>query len=177
MKRWDETLRRLPAGPCSAAEVGVWQGRMSIQLLAGHAQLRLLLVDLWAPGTDNPSWLQSGSVMAQRPAAVVEAAYQGILALAGQHAPRITVLRQASAAAAGEVADASLDLVFIDADHSQQAVLADIVAWRPKVKKNGWLGGHDYASLRFPGVKSAVHQVFEARLVETGTDKTWWVRQ
>jgi hypothetical protein len=42
------------------------------------------------------------------------------------------------------------DAVFIDADHSYQAVRADILAWRPLIKPGGVLCGHDYdnASVR-----------------------------
>lgn len=39
--------------------------------------------------------------------------------------------------------NASAALVFIDADHSFDAVCRDIDAWRPKVKPGGWLAGHD----------------------------------
>lgn len=40
--------------------------------------------------------------------------------------------------------DNSLDMVFIDADHSYDAVKVDITAWYPKVKVGGYLCGHDY---------------------------------
>lgn len=176
MKRWDETLLRLPVGPCSAVEVGVWRGQMAERLLAGNPGLTLYMVDLWAPGTDNESWRASGSKMAQEPRSVVEAAYAGVVALAERFAPRAHVLREASASAAAHFSDGSFDLVFIDADHSQQAVLADITAWRPKVKAGGWIGGHDYGSRRFPGVESAVHMVFSRASVERGANGTWWAR-
>ena len=41
-------------------------------------------------------------------------------------------------------ANASLDFVFIDADHSQASVQADIHAWRPKLRPGGILAGHDW---------------------------------
>lgn len=52
--------------------------------------------------------------------------------------------------------DKSLDFVFIDAGHSYKEVKEDIEAWLPKVKYGGWLAGHDYNSVSFPGVKKAV---------------------
>lgn len=176
LKRWDEVLRRLPPGRCKVAEIGVWKGRMSEQLLSRNPQMKLVLVDLWAPGTSNPSWLQSGSKMAAEPPAVHEDAYRGVLALAERFAPRVSVVRQASSSAAAVFCDGDFDLVFIDADHGQLAVLADITAWRPRVKAGGWIGGHDYGSARFPGVKDAVHQVFPRDQVEVGANCTWWVR-
>lgn len=53
--------------------------------------------------------------------------------------------------------DASCDVVWIDADHSYEAVKADIAAWLPKVKVGGYLGGDDWA---FRGVRAAVSETF-----------------
>lgn len=63
-----------------------------------------------------------------------------------------------SVKAAKFVPDGSCHMVFIDADHTRDAVLADLRAWLPKVMKNGWICGHDY--FIFPGVRQAVHEVF-----------------
>lgn len=149
---------------------------MSEQLLALCPRLTLFLVDLWLPGTSNTSWLRSGSKMATQPRDVVDAALARVEGLATRYAPRARIIRGASAMVAGILEDASLDLVFIDADHSQLAVAADIQAWRPKVRAGGWIGGHDYGSPRFPGVKSAVLQSFRPEQVEEGRNSTWWVR-
>lgn len=46
-------------------------------------------------------------------------------------------------AAAGEYEDASLDLVFLDDDHTTDHVLAECRAWWPKVKPGGAMAGHD----------------------------------
>jgi len=55
--------------------------------------------------------------------------------------------------------DSTFDFVFIDADHSQEAVADDIACWKSKVRAGGWLGGHDY-SPKFPGVVKAVDAAF-----------------
>lgn len=49
-----------------------------------------------------------------------------------------------------------LDFVFIDADHSYEAVKKDIEAWYLKVKKGGIFAGHDYRAS--PDVKKAVDE-------------------
>lgn len=41
----------------------------------------------------------------------------------------------------------SLDFVYIDANHAYDFVVQDIELWFPKVKKGGYLWGHDYISL------------------------------
>jgi 23S rRNA U2552 (ribose-2'-O)-methylase RlmE/FtsJ len=51
------------------------------------------------------------------------------------------------------------DFVFVDADHSKGAVLADILTWGPQVKAGGILAFHDYGNSHFrwcAGVKAAV---------------------
>lgn len=53
--------------------------------------------------------------------------------------------------------DNSLDLVFLDGDHTYKSVVQDIVAWFPKIKENGILAGHDYDDF-WPGVKQGVNE-------------------
>jgi len=60
-----------------------------------------------------------------------------------------------STEAATEYEDHSLDFVWIDGDHSYEAVVQDITAWLPKVKPGGWMGGHDYNHPQHEGVKQA----------------------
>jgi hypothetical protein len=69
--------------------------------------------------------------------------------------------------------DDSLDFVFIDADHSYEAVSRDIDAWKPKVKRGGILAGHDYIPWTNPtfGVIKAVNERFERFEVWPGV--TW----
>lgn len=78
----------------------------------------------------------------------------------------VTLMQLASTEAAREIADESLDWVFIDADHSFEGVSADIEAWRPKVRPGGFLTGHDYASPKWPDVMNAVHRHFRQVTVE-----------
>lgn len=56
-----------------------------------------------------------------------------------------------------QIADESLDLVFIDADHSYEAVSKDLPFWFKKIRKGGWLLGDDYNSCH-PGTTKAVDE-------------------
>jgi predicted O-methyltransferase YrrM len=87
---------------------------------------------------------------------------------------RARLFRGDSAQMAEGVEDGSLDFVFIDADHSYEAVRKDIDAWRSKVRPGGWFGGHDY-NRKFPGVIRAVDFVFGARNVITLPGSIWSV--
>ena len=70
-------------------------------------------------------------------------------------------MKKSSVEAAPELEDGSLDFVFIDANHSYDAVKNDIIAWAPKVRSGGVLCGHDYNS--FPGVQKAVDDFASAK--------------
>lgn len=72
---------------------------------------------------------------------------------------RFELIRTKSLEAVGLIREL-LDFVYIDADHSYQGCLTDIKAWFPKVREGGIMGGHDYGSSSFPGVKQAVDQFF-----------------
>lgn len=55
--------------------------------------------------------------------------------------------------------DHSIDFVYIDACHDYDSVKKDIVNYLPKIKKQGFVGGHDY-SHSFLGVIKAVFEYF-----------------
>ena len=71
--------------------------------------------------------------------------------------------------------DASLDFVFIDAEHTYDAVKQDIAAWEPKIKPGGWVMGHDYCD-KFPGVRQAVQERYGGREIALGPDDVWAVK-
>lgn len=53
-------------------------------------------------------------------------------------------IRKMSVDAAAMFKDEQLDFVFIDGNHSYDAVMSDLNAWYPKVHKGGIVAGHDY---------------------------------
>ena len=69
----------------------------------------------------------------------------------------LNVIVARSTEAAVGFADASLDWVFIDADHSYGAVAADIGVWARKLRPGGLRSGHDFAH---PGVMDAVYHAY-----------------
>ena len=56
-----------------------------------------------------------------------------------------------------EIPDNSVDAIFIDGDHSYDAVSEDLPFWYNKLKKGGWLLGDDYNSCH-PGTTRAVDE-------------------
>lgn len=57
------------------------------------------------------------------------------------------------------IPDNSMDGIYIDGNHYYESVKKNILAWLPKVKKGGYLCGHDYYSIT-PGVVRAVEEIF-----------------
>lgn len=58
--------------------------------------------------------------------------------------PRVFIWPLTSEVASEHFLDNSVDLVYIDGDHSYEAVLLDLKLWYPKVKKGGFISGHDW---------------------------------
>lgn len=84
--------------------------------------------------------------------------------IAAMFPDRATLINKSSVEASAMVKHGSLDFVFIDAGHGYHSVLADIRAWKPKVKKGGWIMGHDYHPSH-PGVMIAVQESFKPTIL------------
>lgn len=125
------------------AEVGVWQGVTSRWLLSCMPFLHMTLVDPWVTGgtENNPDWKDS---FAGCPQDQIERQFEIVRELVDQFPGRVNIHRMMSTLAAPLVPDGSLDLVFIDGDHSYDGVRKDIAAWKSKVRPGGFLAGHDY---------------------------------
>ena len=76
------------------------------------------------------------------------------------------------------------DWVYIDADHSYEAVLKDISLWLPKVKMGGIISGHDCnpdpnnEAYETFGVDRAVKEIFgnDVKFTEEEYYKSWYKR-
>lgn len=182
-QRGSAVLRRLPANAV-AAEIGVLRGFMSEYLLRNHPTLKLFMVDSWQTAENQPErYRATGDVHANHtdPARVASHRRE-TERKAQQHPGRAIIVPVPSVEAARTIADASLDLVFIDADHSYEGVKADLAAWVPKVKAGGWIGGHDFRNpapeFDFTGVDRAVNEWASAWgvVVEEDSNFTWFAR-
>lgn len=74
------------------------------------------------------------------------------------------LIRKESSDAAEDFEDESIDLIYIDGDHTYEKIFADIKNWWPKVKVGGIMSGDDYCNppetvVRWPwGVVKAVDE-------------------
>ncbi len=181
-QRAAEILKRLPDGACMAAEVGVWDGRLSEALLRGHRSLVLLMVDRWHAVDPGHRYAVEGSrTLGQKS----EAEYQAAKAMAQERVAFAGVRAQffygESVSEAQLVMDDSLDLGFLDGDHSRGGMMEDLVAWWPKVRLGGWIGGHDWEHPQQGDVAGAVrawqHKYERWMPIEMGVDRVWFMKR
>ncbi len=116
----------------AGAEIGVFDGGTSWYLLRSFPQLRLFGVD---PYLAYPEYDQSRMRQAEQTAV-------DRLAQFGERSIRI---KESSVSAAKAIPEECLDFVFVDGDHTYDAVVEDIKAWYPKVHAGGLFCGHDYS--------------------------------
>jgi len=167
--------------PKVGAEIGVQAGGTSFQLLRGLPTLETLYcVDAWQwyPDYEHdrcPTDKTGGQWPNQE---LLDQARETFLKYlhAGHFESRVAILPLMSTLAATRIPNASLDFVFLDANHSYKYVKQDIELWMPKVKLGGLVAGHDYRNPHNPawGVTQAVDEAFPAG-VASGDDFTWWI--
>ena len=156
-RRWEWlSALALDRGWTAGIEIGVLSGQTLAYLLRS-TELRLIGIDSWTPTADYPGDRQDH--------------FEAALLLELVYPRRLRLIRGRSQDVHDQVADGSVDFVFIDADHAYPAVRADIELYRPKLRPGGMLAGHDYGK---PGVRQAVEELLpQART--TGFDGIWYV--
>jgi Methyltransferase domain len=126
-------LRSLAAGRECAVEVGAFEGVTSAALAESMAPEGILyLVDPYFLGVRLERWLGFSftAFVARRSVR--------------RWRRKVRFVRATSLAAARSLAlHRGADLVFIDADHSDEAVRQDLAAWAPKLAPGGVLAFHD----------------------------------
>ncbi len=138
-------------------EVGSWLGKSTV-FMAQQLQARekatgrrpeFYAVDTWegTPGTDS-------AVEAAKYGGSVYEAFCANLGAAEVRDVVIPVLGTSDRAALRFLHE-TVDAVFIDGDHEYGAVKHDIESWWPKVKRDGFFGGHDFSKHFLNGVVKA----------------------
>jgi predicted O-methyltransferase YrrM len=125
------------------AEVGVRDGRTTFHLLEHCPELTIYAIDMSIKEFYNKE-------------------------VANRYKNRLIPIEATSELAADQIADNSLDLVFIDANHSYDYVKKDIIKYTPKLKENGLLTGHD---IDYPGVNQAVNEMIKQ--YDVGPNYVW----
>ncbi len=162
-------------------EIGVQDAHFSVTLLKRWKCSLFYSIDPWRE-FEPSKYLD----VANRQQAIQDRIYEGARNRLREFGERSVILRSTSAEAVTQFANGQLDFVYIDANHSYEAVVEDIRLWYPKLKPGGVLAGHDYLDGNHPaavfGVMSAVNE-FAARLglqvytAGTGLESPTWIVQ
>jgi SAM-dependent methyltransferase len=147
----------LPDNP-QVVEVGCWHGRstacLAVELINHKQTFNLWAVDHWL-GCNEPFYFQN--IILEELAE--DQPYKIFLKNMEPVIDQLNIIRETSVRAAEQFEDNSLDLVILDDDHVQEAVINSIMAWWPKLKPNGILCGDDHDS-NYPGVINGVRNMF-----------------
>ncbi|MEM8551045.1 MAG: class I SAM-dependent methyltransferase [Pseudomonadota bacterium] len=150
-------------------EIGVHKGVFSSQILRHVRPASLTLVDPWKH-MDDSAYERSHYGGERIDQAGMDQRYQQVLKRFGKQMGEgvVKVIRSDSAGAAKEFEDGSLDFVYIDGDHSYEAVKSDLALYYPKVKKGGLIIGDDYEDGRWwkDDVIRAFHEFIAANPVQ-----------
>jgi predicted O-methyltransferase YrrM len=150
------------------AEIGVREGVFSEVLCKAIPGLELLCVDLWD---------------AYYHFASADGARHYLTAQKRLAAYNARLVKATSMDAAREIADESLDFVYIDADHRFDWVMQDLIEWSKKVRPGGIVSGHDYYRFRNAGVVPAVdvytlvHGIHEWFITDEKEASFFWVKE
>jgi hypothetical protein len=130
------------------AEIGVAAGVFAYHVLLARQPSKLYLIDPWEYG------LQADLEPDPTPdkQAHRDEQYRATARLFARY-PNVEILRLKSQDAAHLLADACLDYVYIDGEHSAEGVTRDLSSYLPKVRLGGHLIGDDYG---WSGVGAAV---------------------
>lgn len=154
-----DELMRLATGKSVIVELGSWLGRSAMALAQGNA--KVYCVDTWA---GSP---QIGTV--ENPLALYRQFLRNVHLAGIGH--KIVPLFMQSDWGAQWFDQTPIDLLFVDGDHSPNAVWLDLECWVPRLAKHGIICGDDYGE-----VKAIVHAFFDAsewRIEARARNRLW----
>lgn len=133
-------LRQLPKNSVGA-EVGVWKGDFSEEILRAVRPEKLYLVDPWAFQPEFSGRMFGGTV------ATSSGDMDKIFSSVERRfcdKRNVHLIRKFSVPASQEFEETSLDWVYVDANHEFESVLEDLQSWGPRIRAGGILAGDDY---------------------------------
>jgi hypothetical protein len=129
-------------------EIGVWLGSFAYHVLLQKHPSELYLIDPWEYGLQKDMEINPTPAKQRQRDALYEQVCQ-------YFAPyeNVEIIRQKSEDAVSLFPDDYFDYVYIDGEHSYDAVMRDLTNYLPKVKVGGYLIGDDYG---WTGIAPAV---------------------
>lgn len=132
-------------GFTKGAEIGVSMGYFSEAMFKAIPNLELWCVDIWEPYRGN-RWAAS------------KEKNETFFKIAQERLTKYNshIIKDTSMNAVKQFKPESLDFVYIDANHSFDYIMEDLINWTRIVRKGGIVCGDDYYNFRGAGVIEAV---------------------
>jgi hypothetical protein len=123
----------------TVAEIGVYRGDFAARMLDARPEIeRYYLLDPWRH-------LDDWNKPANKADDVFERYLAETLEKTAAHAEKRVVLRGRTTEVVDEIPDGSLDIAYVDGDHTLRGITIDLHRIYPKVREGGWIGGDDFA--------------------------------
>lgn len=127
----------LPSNPI-IAEIGVFKGDFTSYMIQTLCPSKIYAIDPWTPG-DIVSGDQNGNNVVSYNAEYLYDFVKNRF----KHDERVHLIRKFSTDVI-EIPEGSLDLLYIDGDHTFEGVSRDLILGLSWVKYGGWICGHDF---------------------------------
>jgi len=135
---WSEFINTLQCR--TVAEIGVWKGEFASKMLTRCPGIgKYIMVDPWRP---LERWNKPFNTTNEK----FDDVYNQAMTSTALFKDKITVLRDETRSAVKEIENGSLDLVYIDGDHTLRGITIDLIATFEKVKPGGFIGGDDFTA-------------------------------
>lgn len=121
-----------------AVEVGIFRGDFAQKMLQNCESLeRYYMIDPWRnlDGWDKPANADNQTLELLMQRSLEKTAFAG---------DRRIVLRGKTTEVIDDIPDQSLDLAYIDGDHTLKGITIDLIRVFPKVKTSAYIGGDDF---------------------------------
>jgi len=174
----EDLCRRLVTPASVVVELGSFAGE-STAVFARHAKT-VYAIDPWPASYSDDIVAGCHNIVARdyvlRTGVVDMAAVEALFDARVAAFANVRKVKAREEDVAAQFADASVDVVYIDALHTYEAVRGAILRWFPKVRPTGACAGHDYHPGDWPGVVAAVDEAFGAPAL-LFADTSWAIRK
>ena len=157
-REYSYLLENTPEGG-TFVELGSWKGKSTsyivTELINNDRDVKFFTVDTFEGVLDGTDDTENAAYTSYNLTEIYDIFQENTKHLKDH----FTVIKSKSHEAASHFDDESVDVIFIDAGHSYEAVKADLEAWYPKMKPDSIMSGHDFNL--WPGVNKAVKEFFK----------------
>ena len=152
------------------AEIGVSWGSYITEFL--EKGIEMIGIDPWED-SDNNIYRKIISIDGKYGKSI-DGVYKLAKERTASYGKKCKLVKKLSMDAIKDIPDRSLDFVYIDANHNFGYVAMDLASWCHKVKKGGFIAGHDYLSTKGDRAWRFVHYIVNA-FAEAYDFKNWYV--